>query len=365
MQLSATEDELEKTKVRKELELHHRKAEKGYEMLRDQAKAAKEAWNGKGRAFDREPCTIDATDMYTFDFQQNLPLPTLTHSDVFYCRQLWVYNFGIHDCIADEGIMHLWDETTAKRGSSEVASCLQRCLSQRSTGAKSLVLFSDGCAGQNKNRVIATFLLKLIHDGQFEQIDHFFLVRGHTFLPNDRDFSVIEKRKKVEKAYIPADWVKVVSTAKTTKHFETVHMNQDEFLDHKLVATKSSKVKFTDSRNQTLSFREVVWFSYGKSREYDTETAQVSLVSHSEEIWCRYTYSSMEPWKKIKPLKRGAFVVEPQQLYHSRLPIKKAKYNDLVKLSERHLPSEYRSFYSVIPTTEREETNPESAFELQ
>ena len=70
-------------------------------------------------------------------------------------------------------------------------------------------------------------MLKLIHDGRFDQIDHFFLVRGHTFLPNDRDFSVIEKRKKVEKAYIPADWVKVVSTAKTTKPFETVQMGAD------------------------------------------------------------------------------------------------------------------------------------------
>lgn len=124
--------------------------------------------------------------MYTFDFQQNLPLPTLTHSDVFYCRQLWVYNLGVHDCVSDVGIMHLWDETTAKRGSSEVASCLHCCHSQRHTGAKHLVLFSDGCAGQNKNRIIATFLLKLVRDGQFEQIDHFFLVHGHT-LPNDRD----------------------------------------------------------------------------------------------------------------------------------------------------------------------------------
>ena len=167
-----------------------------YKMLRDESKATKESWNGETRAFDRERCTIDATDMYTFDFQQNLPLPTLTHSDVFYCRQLWVYNFGIHDCVSDKGVMHLWDETTAKRGSSEVASCLHRCLSQRSTGAKHLVLFSDGCPGQNKNRIIATFLLKLVHDGQFEQIDHFFLVRGHTFLPNDRDFSVIEREKR-------------------------------------------------------------------------------------------------------------------------------------------------------------------------
>ena len=56
-------------------------------------------------------------------------------------------------------------------------------------------------------------MLKLVHDGQFEQKDHFFLVRGHT-LPNDWDFSVIENRNKVEKAYL-ADSVKVVSTAKT------------------------------------------------------------------------------------------------------------------------------------------------------
>ena len=203
MQLSAVEDESEKEKVKQKLELHHRKAEKGYKMLRDESKATKESWNGETRAFDRERCTIDATDMYTFDFQQNLPLPTLTHSDVFYCRQLWVYNFGIHDCVSDKGVMHLWDETTAKRGSSEVASCLHRCLSQRSTGAKHLVLFSDGCPGQNKNRIIATFLLKLVHDGQFEQVDHFFLVRGHTFLPNDRDFSVIERKKDGGKSIPP------------------------------------------------------------------------------------------------------------------------------------------------------------------
>ena len=42
---------------------------------------------------------------------------------------------------------------------------------------------------------------------------------GHTFLPNDRDFSVIEKTKPVEKAYIPDDWVRIVSSSKTNKPF--------------------------------------------------------------------------------------------------------------------------------------------------
>ena len=61
-------------------------------------------------------------DMISFDFQQNLPTPNLHHNDVFYARQLWTYNFGIHDCVADKGYMYMWDETIAKHGSAEVAS---------------------------------------------------------------------------------------------------------------------------------------------------------------------------------------------------------------------------------------------------
>ena len=47
------------------------------------------------------------TEMYTFDFQQNLPVPSLTSSDQFYLQMLWTYNFGVHDCKIEDGIMHL------------------------------------------------------------------------------------------------------------------------------------------------------------------------------------------------------------------------------------------------------------------
>ena len=63
--------------------------------------------------------------MISFDFQQNLPTPNLHHNDVFYTRQLWTYNFGIHDCVADKGYMYMWDKTVAKCASSQVASCLK------------------------------------------------------------------------------------------------------------------------------------------------------------------------------------------------------------------------------------------------
>ena len=46
--------------------------------------------------------------MITFDLQQNLPTPNLNHKDIFYLRQLWSYNFGIHDCVTEQGYMFMW-----------------------------------------------------------------------------------------------------------------------------------------------------------------------------------------------------------------------------------------------------------------
>ena len=98
----------------------------------------------------------------------------------------------------ENGIMHVWDESTALRGSSEVCSCLESTISSRHRKATHLVLFSDGCCGQNKNKAMLTFLSSFCgkQSRKYKRVDYFFLVRGNTFLPNDRDFAVIEKKEK-------------------------------------------------------------------------------------------------------------------------------------------------------------------------
>ena len=53
---------------------------------------------------------------------------------------------------------------------------------------------SDSCGGQNKNSMIVSLWLYLILIGQFDRIEHKFLLPGHTYLPVDSDFGVIEKR---------------------------------------------------------------------------------------------------------------------------------------------------------------------------
>jgi len=69
-------DEQDRIKLQTGLATHHDKAAKGYESLQSDSK--------------------DTTNsvVLSFDLQQNLPVPTLTHGSMFYLRHLWVYNFG-------------------------------------------------------------------------------------------------------------------------------------------------------------------------------------------------------------------------------------------------------------------------------
>ena len=65
----------------------------------------------------------------SFDFQQNLQLPHIPIGDIFYMQQLWLYILGMYSCGDNQVSMYCWPESTAKRGSSEIISCLDHFLS--------------------------------------------------------------------------------------------------------------------------------------------------------------------------------------------------------------------------------------------
>ena len=99
----------EKTTLQTEKELHQRKAEMFY--VRKMAA--------------RERAKVDKSTLaVAFDFQQELHVPNLTTNDVFYCRQLSVHSFNIHEFGGDNVYIYTYDETTGKRGFDDVASML-------------------------------------------------------------------------------------------------------------------------------------------------------------------------------------------------------------------------------------------------
>ena len=129
--------------------------------------------------------------------------------------------------------MYCWPETIAKRGSDEVISCLQHFASQLPTCVTTLRLYSDGCGGQNKNSNVMHYLFTLVVQGRFSYIRHTFPVRGHSFLPNDRDFGRTELAKRTnERVYTPAEWMDIIKGARRRKPFEVVAVDQCLFVGY-------------------------------------------------------------------------------------------------------------------------------------
>ncbi|KAL4119072.1 hypothetical protein QTP88_011939 [Uroleucon formosanum] len=108
LNLSADTEE-ERKNIEIDSMLHHSRAEQSYDALKKDTEFAR---------------LNSSTAVLCVDLQQVLFCPTLTHSNMFYQRQLSNYNFAIHNMGNNAVSMHLWYECMAKRGSLEIASCI-------------------------------------------------------------------------------------------------------------------------------------------------------------------------------------------------------------------------------------------------
>lgn len=214
------------TSVKVDQELHHRKAEAAF------------------KAMNADETNAKTSDAYviTFDMQQQMYIPQLTHSEMYYSQQVACCNLGIHDSVTGNGCMCLWSENFGGRGSQEISSCIYEYLTTTNLrGKKKLICWSDNCGGQNKNQFMLAMYLVLIANNYFSEIIHKFPVKGHTFLSCDRDFALIEKRKKVCKALTLKDIAVVITSAAHKNPFTC--MIEEEFFDFKVVAQKFLNTK--------------------------------------------------------------------------------------------------------------------------
>lgn len=218
VQLDASPSEEEKQTLLQKKELHLRKAQAFYDDLKIKTNLAE---------------TDPSVETICFDYQQNLPVPLLTTCDIFYARQLWVYNQSFHSCSNKQAVMYMFDETIAKKGCIETVSFLKHYIEKylRNT-VKTLYIFTDNCGGQDKNGVVLHFLMSLVLNGRLTTIVHHLPEPGHSYLPCDGDFGQIEKKKRQkELLYLPEEWYSLVEL--TGKKFTVERVTQDLIFDFK------------------------------------------------------------------------------------------------------------------------------------
>ena len=273
----AESDPTVKAKLVAEWELHKRKAERAYQVLKNDSARAKSDPN---------------MDVICFDLQQPLPTLLLSTNVVFYKRQMWCYNLGVHDCESEKGVMCIWDETKAGRGSQEIGSCVLKFLRSKSSSAKHLIMYSDSCGGQNRNINIACFCLHIVAsvDLSYEVIDHKFMGSGHSYLPNDRDFASVENAKRrTQVVYVPSEWETLVRECRRNNPFEVISMETDDFVSSVAVKNTIINRKVTTKKGK-VDWLKIRWLRYKKCDPL--------------KIYFHTTHNELEDWQCIDVKRR-------------------------------------------------------------
>lgn len=289
------------------------------------------------------------------DYMQNLPIPDIPVQEIFYYRQLWVFEFSIHNLKTGEAKFFSYHEGEAHKGPNEVCTFLKHYFENEvSENVKELHIFSDGCAGQNKNHTVIRFLLALASSGKFRKIFHYFPIRGHSFLPCDRDFGVVKRRiRKQDRVYLPEEYYELIEKSSAKSLFSIKKVNNENILDFKKWWPKYYK-------KTILSID-----SYGKKHKDEKTSFQ---ISHYNEFEYDYRRPGIV---KVRPFIDGLIFYEfalgkpagvcpalpTETAYTGKIPINYKKMDNLKKLVQ-YVPDDKKHFYDELvlwPTTNNEE----------
>ena len=203
-----------------ELMVHNRRAKKFYNKIKDTT----------------EKCIKGAKQVgLCIDYMSNVTLPCIPVQDTYYFRKLIVNVFGIHDIASRKMSVFIYHEGEGGKGSNEVCSMLMWYVKNKiSDEVKTLHLFGDNCAGQNKNHTLVRLMMALCEIKRFDKINLVFPVRGHSFIPNDRDFGIIRRKlKKLERYYETDEVINLInSSSNIPGKFNVKKMSFEDFIDY-------------------------------------------------------------------------------------------------------------------------------------
>lgn len=259
--------------------------------------------------------------------KKTLPTPLLSNSKVYYLRQLWTYNLGVHNLVTGSGTMFMRSEHEASRGSQEIMSCLLKFIKNLPTNITHIDAFSDNAGGQNKNNNIIKFRCYVVSNTQIQSVDHRFLVSGHSFLECDQDFAVIEKTKrKCNRVFVPDDRSNVV--AKSSRKFNVERMTQEDF--------KSIHPMTDLIRGNIKGVRKMQRLHFQKSSP--------PTLYYKETVNERMSFFKVD----LKKSSGRPPIIELPPLYTAPLKIKLAKYKNLIELLP-FIPPVHHSFFKALP----------------
>lgn len=332
-----------------ELIVHKRRASKFYKKVKE----------------IEEKCANNETVLgLSFDYMQNLPLPTLPVQEIFYYRQLWVYEFCIHNMRTGKGTFYSYHEGQALKGPNEVSTFINDYVNKFIPHSiTDLHLFCDGCPGQNKNNTVIRFLMALSVQRNM-MIHLYFPVRGHSFNDCDRNFSVVKRKiRREDRVFTHQQYIDLIVQSSNTEKFNVEKVNTEDIIDFKKWAQLNFKAKPLSVRsygkdvpkNQKVNFQLSAYYEFVFDPKKPGEVIAKNYIDNdiSKEI---FVLSRVKGTCSNLPS-------QADRAYNGKVPINHLKIADIAKVKQ-YIPAEFTEFYDEIlqwPTTNEREP-PEEDF---
>lgn len=303
------------------------------EHLRQKNRAEAEKKTDKAKSL-----ADDNSVMCTFDMQSILQLPVSEIGPMYYKRKLTLHNFTIYESTTskkDNTFCYLWTETDGNRGANEIGTCIFNYLQSLNDKIEHVTLYSDCCAGQNRNQYVCSVLMHAVSVLPIKIIDHKFLVPGHTMMECDSMHSAIEFSQRHLSVYSVHEWVNIIQLARTKNPYTVRVMSFDDFKDLKALASKmiTNRRKFSSG---TCNWLQIRWLRVEKK----SPNQVLFKTDFDQESFDVLSQSKRKKWINAKL----------HNAYKSKLPISSAKYNDLMSmLKNNDIPEEYCEFYKNLP----------------
>lgn len=271
----------------------------------------------------------------SFDCQKNQVLPRVQDQSAYYSRQIYKYNLT---CVVghskakltkDNVFAYHWQENEHNKSPNEICSAVYDCLCRLDIpeNIKVLRLASDGCGGQNKNNFMMGMLGKWLLTKcpkNVKYIEYIFPIVGHSFLPSDRVFGMIEKEIKKHSTIItPEEYTNIFSKFATTVSLTDKNYNWKDSVAHVLRPPGQWHLKFNPTK-----------------RFYLKRTKKGHDVKVRGEVHYRADFGTYQ--RICKAGKKFKHIQFPAQITPG-VPLAEAKVRDVSKLLSKHFGDDWRS----------------------
>lgn len=269
--------------------------------------------------------------VYTMDLQSVLLSPDSNVSILYYKKKLVLHNFTIYNIKTKEAFCFLWNELEGSVGANEFATIISNFIAKECQDlprGEEIILYSEGCTGQNRNVVLPNALLHLANEKNI-RIMQKYLEKGHTQMEADTIHSLIERQLKKEKNNVPADYVNVcVRGRKVPEPFKVEYLTHEYFKNY-------TNINFVNSIRP------------GK-KTGDPTVQNLRAVKYEANGNLSFKLRHSHQWQPIlaRINKNVNIVIFP--LYYDWLKRELDKFEHLQTLKQC-IPADYHAFYDAIP----------------